>query len=862
MPEGVNSTPYRPTQYSNHVGMRAGPKQADCDEEIVAYVEDAYIANVKSDLELSHAGLWDAIVASDDVKAAHGGFRGIAVDNEKRHYFPATVLLNEISLAYATNTNPSTSPDDRVVLYLSPSDHLLTGDYLCIRSKPDFFATVATRNELEAWLAAARVKLTTALSQDNKGPLQAPDSPPLQAWPQGIGAGEGKPRDSKSAGQFKYYMAALKRYRPDLDTVHGFQINRGQVYLSTMSPGGLVTSEKEDRSVLSAWIAHIALLYQADSKRDTRFSLPTPTPHFTRYTATLSGKSLSLAPIYVSSRCPGRCTWAAFEVPNPADDPTSYAGKPSTGFLKTSYQDASKKKKETQYLDIAHEGTWLPGLVRHWPVSQVRRVIPETGQEYIKREKEIIHLASLGDPLSRCTSALHLLKVIYDAIETHFRLYRDRRVLHRDLSWFNILCNPWHDPKTTPEGGKSVQEGVPCIEQILTGDVAKEPCALLVDLDHSAEYKCGERIATGARVRTGTPMFMACELSSSSRDAALDYPRSSIVHLESQLEAVENLGDVFRRAFPDDDGTFMKQFRLVLEAEEQRRKTNGKAFTNPKTPHLPRHDVESVFWVLVWCFARACPVGAPFEDARNGEFSNWAHNMLKHTIGNESARWTLLGSAQILKTILHPDLASFSELLEDIAAYLIVPWDLYHDIVDDDHVHIAIRRLLLAQIHALNNNPTLDVKLNTLQPRVINLRSHTDYVSQPSRDYVSPWASAATGPSSLASTMAVQTGSEASAAPDLTKSVHHGSGASAGRSKRSAPDDDASSSTSNPKKKTTSKKKRNAKAQDGPDAQSTPYSKLSAAARCENLWDSWLWFAIGRRGKAAADELESRPSAA
>ncbi|KZV79450.1 hypothetical protein EXIGLDRAFT_846529 [Exidia glandulosa HHB12029] len=273
------------------------------------------------------------------------------------------------------------------------------------------------------------------------------------------------------------------------------------------------------------------------------------------------------------------------------------------------------------------------------------------------------------------------------------------------------------------QGGESVQEGVPCIEQILTGDVTKEPCALLADLDHSAEYKYGERIATGARVRTGTPMFMACELSISSRDDALDYPQSSILHLESQLEAVDNLGDVFRRAFPDDDGTFMKQFRLVLEAEEQRRKTNGQASTNPKTPHLPRHDVESVFWVLVWSFARACPVGAPFEDVKNGPFSEWAHTMLKHTIGNEGARWTLLSGAQFLKKILHPDLAPFSGLLADIAAYLFVPWDLYHDIVDDDHVHIAIRRLLLAKIHAMNNNPTLDVQLNIMQPRVINLQS-------------------------------------------------------------------------------------------------------------------------------------------
>ncbi|KZV79453.1 hypothetical protein EXIGLDRAFT_782324 [Exidia glandulosa HHB12029] len=861
MPEGVNSTPYRPTQYSNRAGMPAGAKHAVDDKEIVAYVEDAYIANVKSALELSHAGLWDAIVASDDVTAAHGGFRGIAVDDEKRHYFPATVLLNEISLAYATNTNPSTSPDDRVVLYLSPSDHLLTGDYLCIRAKPDFFATVATRRELEAWLVAARVKLATALSLDNKGPLQPPDSPPLQVFPQGIGAGEGKPRDSKSAGQFKYYMAALKRYRPDLDTVHGFQINRGKVYLSTMSPGGLVTSKKEDRSVLSTWIAHIALLYKADSQRDTRFSLPTPTPHFTRYTVTLSAdKSLGLAPVYISSRCPGRCTWAAFEVPDP-DDATSYAGKPSTGFLKSSYQDASKTKKETQYLDIAHKGTWLPGLVRHWPVAQVGDVIPETREEYVKRQKEIVHLASLGDPLNKCTSVLHLLKVFYDAIETHFRLYKERGVIHRDLSWFNILCNPWHDPKTTPEGGKSVQEDIPCIEQILTGDAAKEPCALLVDLDHSAGYEPGKRVATGARVRTGTPMFMACELSSSTK--GLVYGDTSLKRLGRKLRAVEELGPVFERAFPGDDGTFMEKFQLVLKAEEERIETGVNVTTDPQTAHLPRHDMESVFWVLLWCLVRACPEGAAFEDVKDGDFSNWANGMLHHTIGNETSRWFQLNAAKGLGAMLHEDLAHFSTLIQDIAAYLVVPWALYKDMVDEDHVHTAIRRLLLAQIHALANDPSKDVRLNTMQPRVINLQNHTDYVSQPSRDYVSPWASAATGLSSLASAMAVQTGSGASAALDVPGSVHDGSGASAGRSKRSAPDGDTSAPTSKPKKKkTTSKKKRNAKAQDGPDAQSTPNSKLSAAARCESLWDSWLWFAIGRRGKAAADELESRPSAA
>ncbi|KZV87641.1 hypothetical protein EXIGLDRAFT_620387 [Exidia glandulosa HHB12029] len=137
-------------------------------------------------------------------------------------------------------------------------------------------------------------------------------------------------------------------------------------------------------------------------------------------------------------------TWVGFEIGGDPKVLDSVCTKDCVGVVKVSYQDTQGKFKEGELLDRVHADGWLPGVVRHtfWEREEARKVgdvtLPDNDPNRIVRVKETIHLGSVGDPLSQCSTPLQMLKVAYDAAETHLQLLK-RGVLHRDLSWFNIL---------------------------------------------------------------------------------------------------------------------------------------------------------------------------------------------------------------------------------------------------------------------------------------------------------------------------------------------------------------------------------------------------------------------------------------
>lgn len=78
------------------------------------------------------------------------------------------------------------------------------------------------------------------------------------------------------------------------------------------------------------------------------------------------------------------------------------------------------------------------------------------------RERTLVVLDTIAHSLSACGTVLHFLEVMYDLLEgacAYLRiisgiahkifpvlsyLVTERRVLHRDISWGNILINPRH----------------------------------------------------------------------------------------------------------------------------------------------------------------------------------------------------------------------------------------------------------------------------------------------------------------------------------------------------------------------------------------------------------------------------------
>lgn len=755
---------------------------------------DTYIDEIKAAADLA---VWNAIADDQKVQNALTAVATIGYSHSNEFYHAASYLLNCISRAYLeATTKPkrkakakakakaksqpaeTTTADhaQTTAIVFSSAREYVPGDYLGAHVKPDLHA-----------FTSDRAMLSTALRASAGAPFSK-----LVNFPLNISFGEWK-GESGALGQLLWYLAALKRCRPDLHTVHGLFIDAGKrLMLVSVNPCGSWSSKPvnmgfqelacaEPQSLTSGrkgkgkakkaevkmtipstdtWIAYVVLLYKTHVARDARFSLAERPDDTTLWNFQFPGfQPVTVLPFH-ATHCPGRMTWASFVLKpdtslssssssssSPSSVSPSAASSPSSsrspspspseslstsptasprvkGFLKTSWQDCSSRFFETLLLQRAHNDAWLPGLVRHWHETSTIDPSPITlhlpPSPHTARVQELVHLASVGQPLSQCRSALHLLKVIYDATETHLRLL-GKGILHGDMSWFNILCNPWHDKKTL--GVRPVAEGVPCIDYILTADKEKSrPRALILDLDHAAISKVlyGKNYK-GRQEKTGTPMFVAVELSSKSPIVSGRHSLTAIIDRLATLDRPE-YAELRKRAFPDDDFQFMARFRHVASEEDKRIAANIEAFTDPDTPHRPHHDVESLYWVLLWAFSRACPLGKSPHGGPNDPFSLFAEVMLDHRLGEETIRSEKLTGNGPVPDLFDPELRPhIYPALKDLATYLAVPWHLYVNDVHPSHAHVALRRILLPLIHKIQNGKEgfKNVLFDTTQPRTI-----------------------------------------------------------------------------------------------------------------------------------------------
>lgn len=644
---------------------------------------------------------WAKLIKAKPVVAAAKAVKSLGYSNTPKFDHAVTKLLNVISRSYVQVVQGPAVATTPAVVFSGPDTREIVGDYLAACSKPDTTCFMATWALLQKALKATQSKPFVS----------------RQEFMDLLGVGEWKPKEKLDIrGQLLWYLAALKRYRPDLFTVYGLFIVKDTLRLLSHNACGTIESHSEDLDHVETWVAFVVLLYRSHQSRDVRFSpVPRPDRHALWSVQTAPGVSSIFRPFH-AGHSPGRVTWLSFE-----QDPAS--PELACGFLKVSWQDASSNFNEPALLERAHKGGWLPGLVRHrFAQRSPSKSVSLAGST---RVQEIVHLASIGSPLSQCRSALHLFKVVFDAIGVHENLLGED-ILHRDLSWFNLLCDPRHDPSTD---GRPIKLGVPTIEYILT-DKESEPCALVLDLDHGAVMTELHSAAYKPRKgKSGTPMFAAVELSSEDPVKTTGFSPS----LLKRLEAFDKLPEELRkRAYPNDDGTFMKVFNEIYDLEDSRSSVRHKhygATTDPSSLHRPRHDMESLFWILLWALLRASPLfGTPAGLTNDLALSETANILLNHRIGTkEEVRSGYRRDPPV--SGLHPLFKSFGELLIDMATYLRIPWHLYEGTVEGlspKHVHIAFRRMLLVQIYELSlNNAAKDVLFNRKMPR--NIRNESNF---------------------------------------------------------------------------------------------------------------------------------------
>ncbi|EJD48449.1 hypothetical protein AURDEDRAFT_162408 [Auricularia subglabra TFB-10046 SS5] len=677
-------------------------------EDLQAVVDEHYLRKIKSSLAFER---WNRLAVDPAVSSALSAVTSVPLVSGTSTFYGAVAhLLNRISRVFLDGTDDNS----QAIVFSSLADKDIPNDYFCVRVRPDLIAVGGTRATLEIALQATAGEPYTN----------------VEDWSHIIGVGviHAFLADHSRCIQC---LSSLKRYRPDFATVHGLLVADGQVSITSLDPrcswasmSTPICSGVDSFPSVDTWIAYVVLLYQTHTNRDTRFIAPTTnaSDSIRHWKVTPNDCVSYFRPLQAYCH-PWKSAWLAFEVepsspPPRADSPLSLRSK---GFLKASWQPASSKYTESYFLKHAHRRGWLPGLVRHRSCSRDASAAsifvedPE-GQPRLELVKEIIHLASVGQPLSQCRSALHFLKVIYDAAETHYQLLR-LGIIHRDLSWFNLLCFPWHDETTLLD--KPVASDIPCVDFILTGDKQSQPSALVLDLDHAAlMQKLYTDDGNRGKERVGTPMFISIELSSKAPMRA-DSTRS-LADITERLRVLDGRPELFARAFPNGDNDFIAKFLRIVKLEKTRIAAGEKAYTQPMSFHRPQHEVESLYWVLVWGFSRACPLGLSPHGTMGDALSQFAVTMLYHSPGVESGRSTSLYSMGLPEGPFHPLLRrDFVTALQDLATYLAVPWGLYLRDVHPDHAHVALRRILLPLIDDVVQGKVADVPFNTTQPRTL-----------------------------------------------------------------------------------------------------------------------------------------------
>jgi hypothetical protein len=179
----------------------------------------------------------------------------------------------------------------------------------------------------------------------------------------------------------------------------------------------------------------------------------------------------------------------------------------------------------------------------------------------------------------------------------------------------------------------------------------------------------------------------------------------SCSHLESLRQKVRGQVDHVLKTWRDDVDT-----ALTSEPEQEPEQ-------KPPLVHSPRHDAESVFWLLWFLLARANPLGeAPVEkgSAEKKCYDAFCSTMLNHTVGAEDESREVLAGRSLEKhrRTLHPRFAHLGDMLYYMGRYFLIDPKTWSD-YNKDHAYYFMETLLLGEI--LRNEGHL--RLNITEPR-------------------------------------------------------------------------------------------------------------------------------------------------
>ena len=135
--------------------------------------------------------------------------------------------------------------------------------------------------------------------------------------------------------------------------------------------------------------------------------------------------------------------------------------------------------------------------------------------------------------------------------------------------------------------------------------------------------------------------------------------------------------------------------------------------------HTPRHDAESVFWLLWYLLARANPQSGPpveKDSVQKKDYDNFCSTMLNHTVGARTETRAPLAqmSIQQYRQTLHPCFVHLGDMLFYMGRYFLIDPKTWSD-YDTDHAYYFMQCLLLREV--LQNERPRKLLLDKAKPR-------------------------------------------------------------------------------------------------------------------------------------------------
>ena len=271
--------------------------------------------------------------------------------------------------------------------------------------KPDIHVYMSTLDDLQT--STAFLGTPAASSERSRQNFLGT----CKSWSQLESALEAKPHTQNGWLQASHYSDTLLRYRSDKSYVLSMAANqKGFRLFYTDAFGGKCSEEYSWRTANAVRLLFkfVLTFYYFQESRDATMMYLNPSTKHPRWSLSMSGGNYQVIPIFTRKGA-GRRTWIALGTETGSSD-----SRGNLIIAKDMWRDEARRFEEDVLLEKAHLNGFIPGVVRLANKMHLDLNVTEGKQQRTKRR---IIMGSSGSPLSSCTSVLHFLKVIYDAVE-------------------------------------------------------------------------------------------------------------------------------------------------------------------------------------------------------------------------------------------------------------------------------------------------------------------------------------------------------------------------------------------------------------------------------------------------------------